>query len=277
MNDNDLILSLLQTLHYRKDLEESLMSSLLKFSDNEISTDNLLNIYGKRVHPELLKITESILMDFGVIKEHDQKYFINGERLKRFMALFEMAKNARDYHWPELNRQPYIYVSPPSIIGQELAGDIDDIANLIINLISSAKTEITLVSPFTNDEGLKAILLPLANLKESIKITAYFSAEERDVHLISTQVRKLIPEKIHNRLKIFFCIIDEKDYDILPHAKTIIVDNSVGYLGSANFTRQGLNTRFELGVKLVEKQCIAIEKLLNLLVEKGIYTEQKQL
>jgi len=76
-----------------------------------------------------------------------------------------------------------------------------------------------------------------------------------------------------SNLRVYFCYTDEVDPDNLPHAKVLIVDAKKGYLGSANFTKQGLTSRFELGVRLDEEQSKTIDRLLERLILSGLFVK----
>lgn len=269
MNETEAVIFFLQTLHYRDDLEAELFKNLQKYDGKILSEDNLQNLYTQRVHSSLIKNTQLVLSSFGVIS---QKSEVNKERLEYFMKLVEVAKAARKYNWPSDRPKPFIYVSPPTLITSDLSGDVDDISNLLINLVRSATKSISIMSPFTNKEGLKSILSPLKACKNTPKISLFLTANEMDKEMIYKQVREQIPGEMLRHCEIYFCSSDLVESDNLPHAKVLIIDSSKGYLGSANFTKQGLKSRFELGVELDDQQSKTVDRLLSILVTKGTFT-----
>ncbi len=270
MDDTKTILFFLQTLHYRDDLESNLFKNLLSKTDS-ITTSQIDELYGQKVHPELIKNTQAILENFKVLEKVDNSFKINKDRLDYFIKLVQMAKEARKYKWPEIKHKPFLYISPPNLITTDLSGDVDDISNLLIGLVGSAVSKITIMSPFTNKDGLKSILVPLRACKNSPYISLYLTATEQDKTMIYNQVKGHIPENMEKNLRIYFCTPELIKEESLPHAKVLIVDSVKGYMGSANFTRQGLTSRFELGVELDKEQSNTVEKLLAMLIEKGIF------
>jgi phosphatidylserine/phosphatidylglycerophosphate/cardiolipin synthase-like enzyme len=277
MEDIKQILLFIQMLHYRDDLEELIFNKLDETKNKSISEDGFSKMFGTTVNRQLISNIKSILVSTGVITKDNNILQIQEDKLRDFSKSVKIAKASRDYSWPESKPQPYIYVSPSSIINSDLLGDVDDITNLIISLIRSTEVSVTLVSPFTNEQGLRAILAPLINVQFPISINIYLSSSEAEVPLIYAQIMRLLPQHLQKNVTAYFCVTNDQEFENLPHAKTIIVDSKIGYLGSANFTKQGLNTRFELGVKLDEKQCVAIEKMLKVLIEKEIYTKHASL
>lgn len=268
-----LILFYLQTLHYRDDLEDNLYANLRKFPESEIVSElNIKNIFKQKVHPELIKNVTDILVDFKVLTKQHGGYRLDKQRLEIFIKMASVAKASRTYKWPDMRSKPFLYVSPPSIITSELSEEIDDISNLLTSLVSSATKTVSIVSPFTNKAGLNSVLAPLKSCKNLPFNSIYLTANTQDQEMIYKQIIKLIPSKMLAHLRIYFCTSEEMDEDYLPHAKLLIVDSVKGYLGSANFTKQGLTSRFEVGVELDGQQSKSVEKLLRMLVEKGIFT-----
>lgn len=268
-NNINSILFFLQTLHYRDDLEKCLFE---KLNSKEIIYESEVdNLYGQKVHSTLITNTKSILLDFGVIVPNEEKYQVNREKVKYFIEMVGLAKAARQYKWPIQKQSPLLYISPPKYIPSDLAGDVDDISNLLINLVSSAKNDISIMSPFTNKEGIKSILSPLKSCLKYPAINIFLVMNENDEAMIYKQIKSYIPEKMLAGLTVYFCSMDKIEDDSLPHAKLLVTDSKRGYLGSANFTKQGLNTRFELGVELNELQSRTVNKLLKMLIDKGLF------
>ena len=267
-----LILFYLQTLHYRDDLENNLYTNLRKFSESDIISElDIKSIFKQKVHPELIKNVTDILADFKVFTKQYGGYGIDKQQLEVFIKMASAAKASRTYNWPDVRSKPFLYVSPPNIITSELSEEIDDISNLLTSLVSSATKTVSIVSPFTNKAGLNSVLAPLKSCKNLPSNSIYLTADTLDQEMIYKQIIKLIPSKMLEHLRIYFCTSEEMDGDYLPHAKLLIVDSVRGYLGSANFTRQGLTSRFEVGVELDEQQSKSVEKLLLMLVEKGVF------
>jgi len=263
----------LQTLHYREKLEEQIFQVLKALEGKPVSEKVLLKSFDQHVHPELARNIATALTTAGVINKLDGNLTVDKQQLDNFIKLVKVAKASRSYNWPSIRPQPFLYVSPPDLITSDLAGDVDDISNLLVNLVSTAEMRVTIMSPFTNDTGLKSVFRPLEACKINPRINAYFTADRKDAPRIYSQVLKFIPSHMLSNLRVYFCYTDEVDPDNLPHAKVLIVDAKKGYLGSANFTKQGLTSRFELGVRLDEEQSKTIDRLLERLILSGLFVK----
>lgn len=53
-----------------------------------------------------------------------------------------------------------------------------------------------------------------------------------------------------------------------PHAKCLLVDKTLGYLGSANFTEHGMEGHFEVGIALGSKESNTLANILENLRSK---------
>lgn len=172
-SDIDIILFLLETLRFRHKLEEQLINNLSKLNSKNISRSQLEELYGEKVNEELLASTESALRRIGVLVQNNDKLIIDPIKLERFKELIETAKAARDYKWPSINPKPFLYVSPPSLITSNVSSEVDDIANLLVNLVRSAEQNISIMSPFTNESGLQSVFAPLQACKNTPEISIY--------------------------------------------------------------------------------------------------------
>ncbi len=271
MDEIKTVLLFLQTLHYRDDLENKLYSDLKRNLNKHLPIEEFSNILGQNVHPELINNLKSILQNYGVLIVENGKFTVNEVRLKDFIKIVSVAKASRDYKWPSVKLKPFLYVSPPNIITSDLSEEIDDIANLLTDLVSSAMESVVIMSPFTNKAGLSSILTPLKVCKKLPTISIYLTSPSKDQSMIMKQIRYLMPTQMISKLNILFCTSGSMEEDYLPHAKLLIVDSKRGYLGSANFTRQGLTSRFEVGVELNEQQSKCIIVLLGKLEANGMY------
>lgn len=71
-----------------------------------------------------------------------------------------------------------------------------------------------------------------------------------------------------------FTACDARQKEILLHAKFAIADRELGYLGSANMTRQGFDEHFEIGTRLPNAEVSHLVDLLELLCDSGLLQQQ---
>lgn len=71
-----------------------------------------------------------------------------------------------------------------------------------------------------------------------------------------------------------FDVRAENGTPLLIHAKFVLADRQVGYLGSANMTRQGFGDHFEIGARLPDTETEHLVTLLEQLQQHGLLTRR---
>jgi phosphatidylserine/phosphatidylglycerophosphate/cardiolipin synthase-like enzyme len=204
------------------------------------------NAVSLNIHSTLRNQLENLLTDVGVIKNDKSHKTIDEERAKLFFSHVDAVQLAKEHTWNPRQIRPKLFTSPPELIPQSMAADVDDIRNLITELVRGVKESLTIMSPYTTAAALRDILKPLS-------------------------LKKMIPERIFRCIIFFYRADVSPEDDSILHAKILIADGVKGYLGSANFTSQGLEKHFELGIEMSPKQAKLSEELLEHLVSKQVF------
>lgn len=159
---------------------------------------------------------------------------------------------------------------PPAL--RERLGDLDQ---LLRDLILSARTSVLIVAPYLSPAGMRA-------LKNSLGVAAQNGAAVRlvtgDLDADEEQNRKAVRELISGdvgqliagRLRV---LTAAESMPVLLHAKLIVIDGSRGYLGSANLSWRGMESNFEIGVSLGERQAESLEDLISYFDARSMLTE----
>lgn len=118
-----------------------------------------------------------------------------------------------------------------------------------IELIQSAERDLTLVSPFLNEEAYErlrpALHTAVGQGADITLITRYLTYGDEDYNREFTE-RVLDDERLAPRTTCHE-YIDESTWTTF-HAKIVIADAERAYMGTANLTHKGLDTNLELGV-----------------------------
>jgi phosphatidylserine/phosphatidylglycerophosphate/cardiolipin synthase-like enzyme len=87
-------------------------------------------------------------------------------------------------------------------------------------------------------------------------------------------IRELIDGKegmiIRQRIRI---LSDTKESPGFIHAKVVVVDGERGYLGSANLSRSGLSSNFEIGTALAHDQAETLDRLFSTFEADGLLAD----
>jgi len=136
-------------------------------------------------------------------------------------------------------------------------------------ILRHTSREIVILSPFWDIPTIIDLLrcIPHGNQKPEL-IIALVSTNKRKINVgdIVTQIQTAVPL---SRIRIFIHIADGKNDQEYPHAKCLIVDQQYSYIGSANFTSQGLSGHFEVGVSLGEKDSAILYNILSYLWDQS--------
>jgi len=147
-------------------------------------------------------------------------------------------------------------------------GDLDE---YIRRLLGSSKTSLTLVAPFLSRRWMDAYR---GSLELSATRGAFIRLLSRDLNDTSgvngSAVRTLIKNGnsvvLRNRIRFLEANADLSEF---VHAKLIIADRARGYIGSANFSERAMGANFEIGSALNQRQCEALDDLIDYLESSG--------
>lgn len=225
-----------------------------------------------KIHPTLRAQLRKLFVEIGILDSASQKV-ADLNLANEFFLQVDLVQTARDHTWQPRQRRPILYTSPPELIPQKMAAEVDDIRNLLTELISGAQDSILILSPYTTVSALKDILRPLTARPEprSLNIKVFIANPLSDAKRQITKLKAILPATFSDKLSFYYRADVPNDDESILHAKILIVDGSKGYLGSANFTAQGLQKHFELGIEMSDKQASAAKDLLEHLISKGIF------
>jgi hypothetical protein len=198
------------------------------------------------IHSTLRVQLENLLTDVGVIQKVGNQTIVNQDRARLFFSHIDAVQLAKDYSWQPRQRRPKLFTSPPELIPQSMAADVDDIRNLITELVSGAKESLTIMSPYTTAKALRDILKPLSHTENigRISIKVFIANPLEDAKRQINTLKKMIPESIFRNITFFY---------------------------RADFTSQGLGKHFELGIEMSPEQAKLSVELLEHLVSKQVF------
>ena len=159
-----------------------------------------------------------------------------------------------------------LLVAPSEILDHIPPGKrVDTIPNYLEGIVSKAEREVLLLAPFWD----------MPTLMNLLRCTS-FRGTKPELVLLLVHIGKRLPQVQDiadgisstwsgMRIRIFLHVVKPSDQGSYPHAKCLVVDRSYGYLGSANFTGQGMKRHLELGVSLSSEASKILGDLLEYL------------
>lgn len=151
-------------------------------------------------------------------------------------------------------------------------GDLDA---FVREVTTGASKTLTIVSPFLSAPGMVALRGSIAVSAQRGATIKLICAGLDDAESNSRKgIRALIAGTdgalIAQRLRVLTAITAWTD---LLHAKCIVADSQVGYLGSANLSLGGMDKNFELGIPLDPEQASMLDHLFSYLEAQGVIYE----
>jgi len=138
----------------------------------------------------------------------------------------------------------------------------DSLVSNLARLISQAETDLLIVGPYWSEKGVSEIRRRIdKEPRENLEVTLIAAADLDDAnsaglkafsyflkHDLDARVRVMEPRRLA-----------EGRYPLV-HAKVIVSDRRNGYVGSANFSQNGLTQSIEMGVSLAGTMALQLHE-----------------
>ena len=148
---------------------------------------------------------------------------------------FEKVKPANKFSLSKLNN--ILLTSPNS--------ELNTLNDALNKAVKNAKKSISF-STFQLDKNTELIKTILEKSKQGIEVTLFCRPTER-------QFNEQLKELLEAGVQIYF--------HSLIHAKSLLIDENIGFVFTANLTDNGLENGLEVGIKLNEQQTADLNKI----------------
>ncbi|MEO3946217.1 phospholipase D-like domain-containing protein [Gorillibacterium sp. CAU 1737] len=143
----------------------------------------------------------------------------------------------------------------------------------ILHLIQTTKKRLIFIAPYYSVAGMQHLSVSLETLlkyNEDVRIDWIIG--ETDNMENRKAFNYLLREiDVPGRIRIFHPD-NNLAQGLVLHAKLLLSDEEKGYLGSANFSRRGLQHQFEIGVALSKEHTISLTMLVDHWIETAQFT-----
>jgi hypothetical protein len=159
-----------------------------------------------------------------------------------------------------------LLVAPAEILDFiPLGKRVGAIPSYLEGIVRKAEREVLLLAPFWDMSTLTDLLRCTSAQRwkpELVLLLVHMGRRLPRVQDIADEVLSIWPGM---RVRIFFHLVSNNNQTSYPHAKCLVVDRSLGYLGSANFTGKGMKGHFEVGMSLSSEVSKTLGDLLQYL------------
>lgn len=231
-----------------------------------------------RIHIDAAEKLLEFLGDFGLIEFKDNSsnsFNINSTSIinfVRFIEIFDHISNSEILSM--LANEEFHQISFHFAVPSEFNELSSDLMSSLTRLVESADDEILIVTPFFNHFGVEVFVKRLARATSkgvNVSILTRETNEGNNVEQVR-DIKEIIKKHGNkNRLNIY-------DYGTESgrlHAKSLVIDNTRAYIGSANMTSYSLQEAVEIGIiidgDIVKKLITFFQVIKNYEKTKRIY------
>lgn len=159
-----------------------------------------------------------------------------------------------------------LLVSPRDMLDTMPSGrGVGTIPDYLEAALRQAAGEVVLLTPFWDTPTLVGLFRGLPGPARAVDLVLLLVDMAPRATSIAALVSEIQCVWLPKRIRVFVHRTRRSKPANYPHAKCLVVDRSHGYLGSANFTQQGLRGHFEVGVSLNEQDSRTLARILEYL------------
>lgn len=245
-------------------------SSALAFVDTLRALEQARNVtkkewnqYFEWAHPIVRLQAQEVLDTSGVVSAAPGGYTVDVAKARTVRVVLR----AMSRHY-QLATSPPVYVTPADLL-PAIHANVGELRRLLVSLIAGAEKRVVIFTPFFSLHALQEIVAPLHSSNAALRL--YISLQSDRIDKTREIVEAIEEEAPSVSLSLFLNSRSPKEWDSIPHAKLVLCDGLVGYLGSANISRQGLHDQFEVGVRLNKEAVHVLEQVIDELVGRGVF------
>jgi len=181
----------------------------------------------------------------------------------------------RALRYSEAPSPPLLLIGPADWIPIQTLGVVSDIQHALVEMVASATELVTLMAPFGTADAIATAIQPLSVLEKTAatKLRLLTSGQPAQVEKLLESLRRSLPASVRSRTSVFLAPPGEVMW---PHAKLLLIDDRTGYLGSANFTRGGLDRYFEMGTVLSARQAGLLQRVIVPKLLRDTFTVRRE-
>ncbi len=225
-----------------------------------------LDAFGKLgVSSDVRLVAERQVRDLGLV---DADGSPNAVRLAQLVLVADILSAVPPPQMRSTLSEPLVFTVPPE--AADLIQPRQRLDLLVADIIRDSTATLHIGGPFWNEEGfglLRPVLAPALAVR---RVRCEFFLHESGT-AFDSDLHAFLRDLGYPDLVTTWWY--RRPHGSLMHAKFCIADGTHGYFGSANLTSLGLTHHVEVGVKLSQTQCSEMLRLLNALVESGLFAK----
>ncbi|MGC5325187.1 phospholipase D-like domain-containing protein [Brevibacillus sp. SYSU BS000544] len=228
-----------------------------------------LDLYSNKLDVQVAQSLFRLLEESNLLMRKGDKFFILDDNLlQRILESVEILLKV-DFTVVQGKEDKLLWTLPNGrSVPKNISSSFNHLNSWIRNLILSGKERIIFFSPYFSEDGINHFLISLEALvknRDSIRIDWITS----DLSITTNKKAfKFVNKRFNKENMRFFEARKIRNERLWFHAKLLLVDETKGYMGSANFSKGGLDEQFELGTPLGKTHTSSLTKLIDFWIEE---------
>lgn len=253
---------------------------LLHGRDRWVSIQAVRPLVGKRLADERIEAIFLALSGAGVLTRqhrdrrdaHYDEYQVDPQRLRQILRdaiLLMQAFNQFQAETRPSSQVELIATLPDNLpLPIEIRRHIPSLATTLHRLITSARQEVIILNPFFEQEGFDRLASALLAAARRGVVVTVITRQLSDVMAVNYRIMKQLWEQslqqgVTERFHFYeYHLIENGHIVLTSHAKVMLVDNLIAYVGSANLTEYSMNRFIEIGVTVTGSEVGNIQAIL---------------
>lgn len=253
---------------------------LLHGRDRLVSIQAVRSLVGKSLTDERIEAIFLALTGVHILTRqhrdrrgaHYDQYQVDPERLRQTLrdaVLLMQAINQFQAETKPASQAELIATLPDNLpLPPEIRRRIPALATTLHRLITSARQEVIILNPFFEQEGFDRLASALLAAARRGVVVTVITRQLSELTAVNYRIMKQLWEQslqqgVAEQFHFYEYHQVEGGHIVLSsHAKVMLVDNLIAYIGSANLTEYGMNRFIEIGVTLTGAEVGNIQAIL---------------
>jgi phosphatidylserine/phosphatidylglycerophosphate/cardiolipin synthase-like enzyme len=269
-----------QRLKKHAGVAAELMNKLFLQQEQLFVEDELLSIIGFSKRSEALAVVKILIEDGILIKESDQllSCAIKNEAAYFLSGVFSGIEYYESDRIPLIQSEIVLtYPRSPSTLLETLPkvgpriGHIQNTDEIFSHLSRQAKHSIVILTPFLDSYGAALVMKLFKNVANTVNKTLIlrFLKKDQNFNLYPKGFDDIRDELLDMGVAVHDYAIYREGSHLLEtfHAKVVLVDDSMAYVGSSNMSQSSLDNSMELGVLIKGKPVRRVRDIMDTIMK----------
>jgi hypothetical protein len=244
---------------------------------NGFLIEDWLKLSTKKIDYDVAFAFLELLSNLELIRISDKRYFCLDDR--KLQKTFELVADILSLYSDRLfkNYEHLLWTLPIGTveIPHSISTNFLYLNSWINNTIQTTTNRLIFIAPYFSVSGIKNLVTSLnALLKKKQIIIDWIVCDINNKNNFEAFdfLRKTLDKEYLNNIS-FYSTNTRTHNPFVFHAKVLLSDEKKGYIGSANFSKNGLENMLELGIELNEEKSRSLTQLVDFLIEKKAFVK----